>query len=108
MSTWVPIRYRGFYDVPRNFIVNHGGAQYLFSCPFDDELDEYPAVFKVFLLPYLAEPDLECDWEELPSKATQYLGEVAVESIRFDSSRRKEMETSVLEDLVRVVHSKRA
>jgi hypothetical protein len=45
---WAPIRYRDFYDLPRIFITSYNGQDYLFDCPFDDELDDYPDSYRVY------------------------------------------------------------
>lgn len=39
---WLPITYRDYYDVPRMLVVRFEGQAYLFDCPFDVALDEYP------------------------------------------------------------------
>lgn len=100
MTSWAPIRYRGFHDVPRIFLVDYGDKVFLFSCSFSEELDEYPDAYKVYLMPRVSEKDLEVNWEELFLKATQYLGEVPVREVQFDPSRRREINTAVIDNLV--------
>ena len=41
--TWANIQYRDFYDVPRIFVADYQGRLYLFDCPFDEALDDYPS-----------------------------------------------------------------
>lgn len=101
MSDKLPIQYRDFYDVPRIFLVNHRGTVYLFDCPFNQELDEYPDVYKVFVLPPDSCSDLSGSWENLASRATAYLGEVPVKSVQFDSTKRREIDTGVMDELER-------
>lgn len=48
--SWAPIQFRDFYDVPRMFTVTLGGVIYLFDCPFDDEIDDYPDSYEVYRL----------------------------------------------------------
>jgi len=72
---WATIRYRDFYDVPRIFITVHDGKQYLFDCPFDDDLDEYSDRYRVYQLPAILEDELEGSWERLPERAVSLLGQ---------------------------------
>ena|ERR1044071_2553103 len=101
MSEKSAIQYRDFYDVPRIFLVNHRGTQYLFDCPFDQDLDDYPDTYRVFVLPADSCSNLSGSWEDLASSATAYLGKVPVKSVQFDSTRRREIETDVLDELER-------
>lgn|SRR5438046_1164081 len=101
MSDRLTIQYRDFYDVPRIFLVNHRGTLYLFDCPFDQDLDEYPDIYRVFVLPSDPCSDLSGSWDDLASRATAYLGEVPVKSVQFDSTRRREIETDVIDELER-------
>lgn len=101
MGDKLAIRYRDFYDVPRIFLVNHRGTLYLFDCPFDQELDEYPDTYKVFVLPPDSGLDLGGSWDNLASRATSYLGEVPVKSVQFDSTKRREIDADVIDELER-------
>jgi len=83
------------------FLVSYVGDRFLFDCKFDDELDDYPDTYRVFLMPSDAELDLEGSWEHLSDVAMQYLGEVRVSAINFDESRRSTIGTEVLKDLVK-------
>jgi hypothetical protein len=99
MSGRVPIIYRGFWDVPRIFLARHGGDLDLFDCAFDEALDEYPDEYKVFLLPNLKDEDLPDDWTILQDKALQYLGEVPVNRVQFDATRRQSIDAAVFRDV---------
>jgi len=101
MGERATIAYRDFYDVPRMFLVSHGGSQYLFDCKFDDDLDDYPDTYKVFLMPPLEDLELGGSWNHLLGLATNYLGEVPVSAINFDETRRSTIDIQVLEDLLR-------
>lgn len=98
--SWANIQYRGFYDVPRLFLVNYQNQTVFFSCPFDEKQDEYPETYKVFLLPSLSAEELQGDWEQLASRASQFLGEVPVKDVRFDASKRREIDTAVMDALL--------
>lgn len=101
MNNAVPIDYLGFWDVPRNFLVRAQGKLYLFDCPFDDEIDDYPDTYSVYILPEMSREEIDADWAGLPNKAIRKLGEVPIAAIRFDSTKRKEIGVEVF-DLLKV------
>jgi hypothetical protein len=70
---WTAICYRDFYDVPRLFLTAYHGEQYLFDCPFDEELNDYPDRYRVYQMPALAEAELQGSWEHLPERASRFL-----------------------------------
>jgi hypothetical protein len=88
----VEIQYRDFYDVPRLFIVEYGGTQYLFDCSFDDLLDEYPDAYQVFVLPRLSAADLAGPWTNLRQRAVRHVGTLAISEAHFDPTRRRAIE----------------
>jgi hypothetical protein len=92
------IAYRGFYDVPRYFVVLHEGALLLFANDFDDEADDYGADYTVFVLD--GQADLSGSWDRLPSVAVKKLGRVPVAEVRFDPSRRHSVEVSSFDRIV--------
>lgn len=92
---WVAIQYREFYDVPRLFLAKQGGTVYVFDCPFDEVADEYPAHHRAYRLP--SEMGAAADagsWEDLPRAGT-FVGEVPVEAVRFDATRRAAIDDTV-------------
>lgn len=95
----VAIQYRGFWDVPRIFLAVFEHRTFLFDCAFNEELDDYPDSYKVFLLPELKEEDLPVDWTTLQNRALAYLGEVPLEQVHFDPSKRQSIDTALLEEL---------
>lgn len=100
MSVPVPIKYLGYYDVPRNFIVRYRGNTLLFDCAFDETLDDYWEYYKVYVLPPLRDEELPKDWTTLPARATGYLGQVPIGRVQFDPSRRKSIDSAVLDELL--------
>ncbi len=88
MTTWLPIRYRGYWDIPRIFLVRESNRLYLFDCLFDHDLDEYPDHFTVYLLPDIPDAETPADWTTLPGRAVRTVGEVPVSAVRFDPTRR--------------------
>lgn len=104
MNQWTPISYGEFYDVPRIFRVTYNGQQFLFDCPFDDDLDDYPTSYRVYLLPSLVDAELKSSWEHLPRLAKQFLGTVAVSQVQFDATKRNAINPAVISELM-AVHS---
>ncbi len=99
MVNWAPIQYRDFWDVPRIFVVTYQKKVLLFDCAFDDETEDFPESYRVYTLPSLRNEDLAGSWAKLSMQATQYLGEVPINKVRFDPSKRKEIDTAILEEL---------
>lgn len=91
-TNWLPIRYRDFYDVPRIFAVEYRGTTFLFDCPFDAEIDDYRDDYRVFRVPA---KDLEREsWLGLTNDAKP-VGQVAVNDVVFDDTRRRLVDDTV-------------
>lgn len=96
---WVPIRYGEFYDIPRLFLAEHAGAVYVFDCPFDEAADNYPERYQVYRLPSeILSKVGASSWEDLVH-AGSYVGEVPLEAVRFDATRRAGIDDSVFDEL---------
>ena len=93
------IIYRDFWDVPRIFIVRHRDRQYLFDCSFNESVEDFEGKYRVYILPALSEGELNGSWECLAERAESYLGEVPVESVIFDPSRRRAIDTRIIDEL---------
>lgn len=88
-SSWLPIKYRDFYDVPRLVVVEWRGDLYMLDSPFDEGQDDYTDVFTVYRLPADArEAVAEDSWDDLPGSGVA-LGQIAVEEVQFDETRRE-------------------
>ncbi len=94
------IQYREFYDVPRIFLVRHKAQLFLFESPFDEAADEYSAQYEIYLMPELSNKDLAGSWVELRGRASRRLGSLPVNEVQFDDTRRRTIETSVLNSLL--------
>jgi hypothetical protein len=106
MSAWADINYRGFWDVPRIFFVRHDDRLYLFDCPFDEGVEDYAENYQVYLMPEIPEADLPKDWTTLPARAIRRVGEVPVASVKFDPTKRRQIDTAILDALTpRPAHS---
>jgi hypothetical protein len=100
MSHWAPIRYREFWDVPRIFLVPYQGKWFLFDCPFDEAGEDFPDSYRVYVIPEPSEAELAGSWDKLHTKATWYSGDVSIGNVRFDASKRREIDTSILDELM--------
>ncbi len=93
--SWIPIRYREFYDLPRSFLAERAGAAYFFDCPFDERIDDYPDHYRVYRL--ASRPAATTDsgsWAALASGAS-FIGEVPLAAIRFDPTRRAAIDDTI-------------
>jgi hypothetical protein len=97
----VPFRYVDFYDVPRCIVVRCQGRLFLLQSAFNCELDEYPDSYSVYALPELVEDSLKgSSWEFLESIPMNCIGQIRIDRVRFDPSKRKALDPSCLDDLV--------
>lgn len=99
MNQWAPIRYREFWDIPRIFLVPYRGKCFLFDCDFDEATEDFPDKYRVYIIPEPSDEELAGSWDKLHEKAMRCLGEVPTQKVRFDPSKRREIDTGVLEEL---------
>lgn len=98
-STWLSIRYRDFYDVPRCILVEYRGRHYLFDCPFDDSSDEYPDRYTVYALSTESLSDINTvDWNQISRKGTP-IGDVLVSDVEFDETKRQAISAKIFDGL---------
>jgi hypothetical protein len=95
MDKMVPIQYGGFYDVPLSFEVRYQGRLFAFDCRFDEAIDEYPDFYRVYLL-----PDPPGPWEHWSSNAIHHFGQVSIQKIRFDQTKRRAIDSTILDELI--------
>jgi hypothetical protein len=100
MADRVKIVYREFYDVPRMLIVSRRGLKLLLDSPFDESLDDYSPTYKVYVLPREIDERTLRSWESLPQMATQSLGEIRVDQVVFDVTKRAEVDAGVIDSLL--------
>ena len=96
----VRIQYRDFYDIPRMFIVDFNGFQFLFDASFDDSIDDYPDHYSVSLLPNLTHKELAGSWERVGERPLRQLGQVPISAVHFDPTKRKSIDTDLLKHLL--------
>lgn len=96
MSEWVPIRYRGFHDVPRLLCFEHGGRLLLLESRFDPGIDDHTDDYVVMELPEDARARLgDASWEDLPALG-RAIGSIAVDSVRLDPTSRRMIDVELL------------
>lgn len=97
----VPFRYREYYDVPRAIVLRYKGKLLLLDSLFDDKLDDYPDSYSVYELPDAVESSLGNDsWLFLENAKLVCVGQMPVNAVRFDSTRRKALDPSVLDKIL--------
>jgi hypothetical protein len=100
MAEMVPFRYVEFYDVPRTIALRYRGKLLLLQSAFDEKVDKYPNSYSVYVLPESAEASLvKSSWEFLENTGLTCIGQIAVEAVRFDPTKRKALDSSVLDNL---------
>jgi hypothetical protein len=99
------IEYREFYDVPRVFLVEYKQQLFLFESPFDEGHDEYSETYSVYVMRELTKEERQGSWEQISEKAVRKVGEVRVSDVKFDSTLRRAIDTSLLDHLVSVMKS---
>lgn len=73
----------------------------LLRSEFDDALDEYAADYSVYALPdSVADLVREGNWDFYNKAPMTYIGEIPVDSVLFDQSKRKELDASCLDALI--------
>ena len=90
---------RAFWDRPRVFLASESDHAVLFECPFDEALDEYLDVYRVYRMPALDSLALEGSWQGLQTQALGFLGEIPVRSVKFDPTFRRQVDLEVLATL---------
>lgn len=96
----LPIQYRDFWDVPRVFLTHVEGKNYLFDCPFDDSLEDYPTHYHVYEMPALSKLQLKGSWLNLRNLAIAEIGTVPVQSVHFDPTRRQSIDLAIFNELL--------
>lgn len=100
MTHWAPIQYREFWDVPRIFLVPYQGKCFLFDCAFDEATEDFPDSYRAYIIPEPSQEELVGSWDKLHEKAMHYCGDVPIRRVCFDPSKRREIDASILEELM--------
>ena len=62
---------------------------------FDDETEDYPESYTVYEMPELTEADYAGSWAHLADKAVRRLGEVLLDQLQFDPTKRLQINTAI-------------
>ncbi|KRD39342.1 MULTISPECIES: hypothetical protein [unclassified Lysobacter] len=100
MAKWHPFRYKEFWDQPRAIYTSDGKRSFFLDCSFDEELDEYPDRYKVYLMPELDELELAGSWADLERKALAQLGTVDLPRTALDPTLRKLIDFDIFDHLL--------
>ena len=101
MAEMTPFLWGYFYDVPRCISLRYRGQRFLLQSAFDEELDEYPTDYSVYIIPETADDSLPmCSPEFLGNTPMDCIGQIPVDQVTFDPSMRKELDASFLDDLI--------
>ena len=99
MAEMTAFQFGGFWDVPRGIALLYRGRLVYMESYFDEELDEYPSIYSVYVYPETVEyPSAESPWAFKDSPAT-FIGEIPIRDVLFDPSKRKELDATVLDGL---------
>lgn len=96
-----PFIYRDLWDVPRMIVCDVCETQILLDSEFDESRDEFSSEYKVYVLSKELKPGSIKSWIDLPEKALACLGRIPVSAIAFDLSRRKTLDATPIEALLR-------
>ena len=95
------IKYFSFWDVPRTLHLGAAATCMSFTSEFDDDLDEYPDDYQVFLVSGIGNLSVVSDWKSIEPLPKTSVGRVPVASVRFDESRRQFVDGSFLDTIRR-------
>jgi hypothetical protein len=97
LSEMTPFSYGGFYDVPRCLVLRYRGKRFLLQSAFDEDLDEYSTDYSVYVVPESADDSSPaCSQEFLSRTPLSRIGQIPIDQVTFDSTRRKELDASIL------------
>ena len=93
----VSFQYVEFCDVPRLILLGIEGRHFLLDSLFDENIDEYPDEYTVYAL---SPSDLaefqKCGRKFIESAELRNLGKIPSRSVRFDATKRKRLDASIL------------
>ena len=98
MADRIAITYGEFYDYPRMVRFQHGGEWFFLSSSFDEEKDDYPDVYDVYLLPFRSEEEFQANpyyWKDLSNAV--HLGEIPIKEVGLDETRGRSIDAGMIE-----------
>jgi hypothetical protein len=98
--SYLPIRYWGFHDIPRAFLVEWKGTLFFFDSPFIDQRDEFDDCYTIYaFLPNQRSGFVGPEWPKMLAKGT-LLGRTSIQSVEFDVTRRHSMSERSLKKIL--------
>jgi len=92
-----PFSYGWYWDVPRCIALRYKGKHFLLQSAFDEDLDDYPSDYSVYVVPEPADDSLPvCSPEFLGKTPMSCVGQIPIDQVTFDSTKRKELDASIL------------
>lgn len=100
-SEWLDIVYSGFWDYPFAFVVRYQGSVYLFlRGDFDDELDDYPSEYEIFVRNDLDINDLQKNFSiDSVGERGEVVARVDMRGITFDPTHRETIRSNVFHQI---------
>lgn len=96
----LPIIYSGYWDAPLAFVVSYKAETYLFwRGGFDDDLDDYPSKYQVFLVQDVSLEQVKEDWHIMWKTEQKFVGKIHYNEVEFDATHRKEIDSSTFDKL---------
>lgn len=99
MNRWADIRYRDFWDEPKVFLVRYDGTLYMFDCPFNEAVEDFGSTYTVYRMPELSDEQVAGAWTHFAALALECLGEIPIADVQFDPTKRRQVDTSILNAL---------
>lgn len=97
----LPIVYSGYWDAPLAFVVAYNEKIYLFwRGHFNDELDDYPSIYKVSQIKDVSFAQVKENWTALADKEQVDVGEIDFRDVIFDPTKRKEIDALTIRELI--------
>jgi hypothetical protein len=98
---FIPIYYRGFYDIPEVFLTEYESKVYLFTRDFDDELDDYQPDYEVYEVKNISLNDAVKGnfWFPHNFENKVFVGKIPTKDVVFDWTNRKFVNTTIFEKL---------
>lgn len=101
MAEMTPFRYGGFYDVPRCLSFRYLGIRLLLQSAFDDDVDEYPSDYSIYVVPESTDDSQPiCNPEFLNKTPMACIGTIAIDRVTFDPSKREAVDASIFDELI--------
>jgi hypothetical protein len=101
MVQMTPFKYGGYWDVPRYILLRYRGKLLLLLSEFDEELDEYPDEYLVYLFPGTDEDSLPpLTLNLLTETPKTQIGRIAIKDVVFDPTRRQELDASCFDGIL--------